>query len=76
MIEHWHGDIKVNWSDDEWDRLQKIKRGEYVRSVGVKQTMIAAHVSTELKARIDEYAKARNIGVSELVRNVLYVLTQ
>ena len=76
MIEHWHGDIKVEWTDGEWERLQKIKQGEYVPSVGTATHIISAVVSNELKARIKEYADEKGINVSELLRNVMYILTQ
>lgn len=74
MVEHWHGDVKVEWTDGEWERLQKIKRGEFVPDVVPTTTTLQSSVPRWLKDRVCEYASEKSMTPSELIRNVLYIL--
>ena len=78
MHTHYHRDIRVDWTDGEWERLQKIKRGEYVPYPGTKKSTILASLRLPegLKERVIEYAEDKGLSPPELVRQVLYVLTQ
>lgn len=74
---YW-GDRKLSgeWTDGEWERLQKIKRGVYIQNNQPEPTaLVATHVSPTLKKAISNYSKEKGLTVSELLRNVLYILT-
>jgi len=54
-----------------------VKNGEYVPNVVAGHgNIISATLSKALKAKVIEYAIAKNVTPSELIRNVLYILTQ
>ena len=77
MRTQYYGEIKVDWTDGEWERLQRVKNGEYVPNVVAGHgNIISATLSKALKAKVIEYAIAKNVTPSELIRNVLYILTQ
>lgn len=78
MVTHYHGDIRVDWDDGEWERLQKIKRGDYVpvpeRQCGTGAILF--NVPLWLRERVHEYAKHKGVTSSELLRQAVYILTQ
>lgn len=78
MVKHWHGDVIIEWKDGEWERLQKIKKGEYVPLPKRKceTQLIHVRMPSWLKERIEDYSKHKGISQTELIKQVLYVLTQ
>lgn len=78
MKENWHGDIRVEWTDGEWERLQKIKRGEYVplprRQCDTGAVM--ANVPLWLRERAHDYAQHKGVSLQEMMKQILYILTK
>jgi len=73
---YW-GDAKVpgGWTDREWERLQKVKNGEFVAEVSeVKDVTITSAMSAELKQKVIRYAKEKGWSPSQLIRETLFVL--
>jgi len=69
--------LKGGWTDEEWDRLQKIKNGEYVPEVySCKGATVTAAISPDLKKRVIRYAQERGLNPSQLIRETLIVLTE
>jgi len=77
MITHYYGETEINWTDGEWDRLQKIKNGEFVPEVKeVKDATITAAMSADLKQKVIRYARERGLNPSQLIRETLFVLME
>ena len=79
MVKHFYGDIEINWKDGEWERLQKIKRGEYVPDVENKpKTAILNNlrVDEELRNKLKAYAKSKGLSIPDFVRVVLSIVTE
>lgn len=66
--------IKVDWTDGEWERLQEIKANRVYEEP--LDTKMGFTLSASLRERIKEYAAARDITPSELMRHVLNVVVK
>ena len=78
MHTHYHGDIEVEWTDREWERLQRIKRWKETQRIrgGPKNVQIGFVVPPPLKAKTEAYAKDHGVSCATLMRQVLLVLTE
>ena len=75
MVKHYHKDIEVDWTDREWDRLQRIKQGEDV-PYGQSRKLIGvqSNLSPLLKTKAEEFAKANGMSLSKLIRETLKII--
>ena len=76
MHTQYYGEIDVNWTDGEWERLQKIKNGEFVTEETGAEALVSFMVTHEMKDKIWRYAKEHDTNASNLLRNVMFVLTR
>lgn len=85
MKTKYYGDVKVTFTDAEYDRLQHIKRQHYndplwtplARTAKGKdiEHRVSGYVSQAVKQRTERFAQERGISVSTVIRHVLEVLT-
>ena len=74
-VDMYWGARKIGkWSDGEWDRLKKVKAGEYVPSID-STTSVSAHISRELYEKAQAYAVGHGTTLSQVIREMLYILT-
>ena len=67
----------IEWSDDEYDRLTAIKAKKMGCDMwGYGDELIGARITPLLKERVIEYAKRKDVNVSELMRSMLKVLVE
>jgi len=74
-VKHWYGETEIEWGDGEWKRLQEIKDRKLFKAEGC-EAAVSITVSHELKDKIFKYASAHNTNASQLIREVMFVLTQ
>jgi predicted DNA binding CopG/RHH family protein len=66
--------IQVDWTDDEWERLQEVKANRVVKET--LDARAAITLSASLKDKVQQYADARGMTLSEVIRQVLHVFIQ
>lgn len=83
MHTHYHGDFEVEWTDGEWDRLQRIKRWKEGRPSTAKRArcspntaQVQLYLSPELRDKARSWARARGMTVSAVLRHVCMILTE
>ena len=80
MVTHWHGDVRIEWTDGQWERLQKVKNGEYVPdvipNVAKRKNLIpmSSRVDPVLYEKVRVYAENKGMPLAEVLREVLFIL--
>lgn len=82
MVTHYHGEVRVDWTDNEWERLRAIKddpawksRG-HTMPVGEKKVNHTFSLSPFLIERAKMFAVERDVSFSGLVELLLRTITE
>ena len=80
MVAVNYSGVEVHWTDREWDRLTRVKNGEFLpKAKPVKHNfggIITTRLPDGLEKKVREYAERKSMSIQELLREVMFVLTE
>lgn len=77
---YWGDKMIGEWTEGQWARLQKVKRGEYVPDVipnAVRRKNLipmSSRVDPVLYEKVRVYAENKGMPLAEVLREVLFIL--
>ena len=70
-MKKFYGEIEIDWTDREWERLQKVQNGEYGKPA--RNTTLQASIPIALYDKVRRYAKTNGKTIAQVVREMVYI---